>query len=266
MKRNRVGFFKAKVLGLILMGVFGSWSGTARAQVLLSWDSILDSNGVVVTKNTATTYNLVDGISYEIGYWANTVDLTSKATILGGFTPLGVDYAGTVTEGYFSGANNSAVIPTAWVGLQGSTFGIVFGRSSEIWGAFRFNSYAGGAILANSAPPNSPNQMPGFEIAQITSLGVYLPDELTTGDNPQTGADFIASVSIALPQFGDIDSETAGDQFLIATNAIVLIPEPSTTSLVLLGCAFLLKRRKTNAVLGKNCKNPVLGSQKGGLE
>lgn len=237
-----------KTLCYLLVSI-GLLQGSAHSQVLLSWDSVLNTTGVVVTRNTPTTYNLVSGVTYEIGYWINSVDLTSKTTILSGFTPLGAGYSGTVVDGYFSGANDSAVIPGGWAGISGSTFGIVFGRSSEIWGAFRFDQYAGGSIKANSAPPASPNQMDGFEIAQISASGVYLPSSVTSGAGGKTGADFIeTALSIPLTQFGDTDTETPGNQYLTATYGAILIPEPSTVSLLAMASLLLFKRRKAASV------------------
>jgi len=237
-KTNKSSYWSLKiVLGLICVMALGS---KANAQVLITWDSTLNTIGAVVTKNAAGNYALASsGIEWEVGLWSNTVTTTDKTSILSGFTSWKSQdaalYSGQLlADGQFSGSNGSAAIPTSWVGQAGASFGIVFGRSAVTWGAFRFSNYADGNILANLAAPSAPAQQPAFGLDQI---GVaYVP-------NGTTGNFVLSGLTIDLPGFGDQDSDVLGNQFLQATQAIVLIPEPSSASLLALGMAGLVALR-----------------------
>ena len=226
------------VLGFIFAMTIGLKS---NAQVLITWDSALNDIGAVVTKNNVGGYSLAAaGLEWEVGLWNSSVTTTSKATILSGFTSWKSQDAGLYSgvlgaDGQFTGSNNNAAIPTAWVGQPGSSFGIVFGRSSDAtWGAFRFSNYADGNIVANIAAPAAPAQQAAFGLEQI---GVaYVP-------STATGSFVVSGLALNLPGFGDQDSSTAGMQYLQATKGIVLIPEPSSASLLALGMAGLVALR-----------------------
>jgi len=225
------------ILGFMCAMALGSKS---NAQVLITWDSSSSGLGAVLTGNPVSGYQFAStAIEWEVGLWNGSVTTTDKASILSGFTSWKAQdaalYSGLVTaDGQFSGSTANAVIPTAWVGQPGSSFGIVFGRSSDTWGAFRFSNYADGALLANQPSPATPAQQPAFELAQI---GVaYVP----TGT---AGTFVLSGLAIDMPSFGDTDADTAGNQYLQATNGIVLIPEPSSASLLALGMAGLVALR-----------------------
>ena len=237
-KTNKSSYWSLKiVLGLICVMALGS---KANAQVLVSWDSTLNTIGAVVTGNAVDGYVLASsGIEWEVGLWNTTVTTTDKASIFNGFTSWKSQdaalYSGQLgADGQFSGSNGSAAIPTSWVGQPGTSFGIVFGRSAGYWGAFRFSDYAEGNIVANLAAPSAPAQQPAFGLDQI---GVaYVP----TG---QLANYLVSSLAIDLPSFGDQDAATSGMQYLQATQALVLIPEPSSASLLALGVAGLVALR-----------------------
>ena len=237
-KTNKSSYWSLKiVLGLICVMALGS---KANAQVLITWDSTLNNVGAVVTGNAVNGYVLASsGIEWEVGLWNSTVTTTDKASILNGFTSWKTQdaalYSGQLLgDGQFSGSNGSAAIPASWVGQPGTSFGIVFGRNDGYWGAFRFSDYVGGNIVANLAAPSAPAQQSGFGLEQI---GVaYVP----TG---QLDSYVLSSVAIDLPGFGDQDPAILGNQFLQATKAIVLIPEPSSASLLALGMAGLVALR-----------------------
>ena len=211
-----------------------------NAQVLITWDSSSSGLGAVLTGNAVDGYQFAStAIEWEVGLWNSSVTTTDKASILSGFTSWKAQdaalYSGLVTaDGQFSGSNANAVIPTAWAGQPGSSFGIVFGRSSDTWGAFRFSNYTDGNILTNQAPPASPAQQNPFELAQI---GVaYVPTD-------KAGTFVLSGLTVDLPSFDDQDPQTVGNQYLQATNGIVLIPEPSSASLLALGVAGLVALR-----------------------
>jgi hypothetical protein len=225
------------ILGFMCAMALGSKS---NAQVLITWDSSSSGLGAVLTGNAVAGYQFAStAIEWEVGLWNSSVTTTDKASILSGFTSWKAQdaalYSGLVTaDGQFSGSNSSAAIPTAWVGQPGSSFGIVFGRSSNTWGAFRFSNYTDGNLLGNLAAPSAPAQQAPFDLAQI---GVaYVP----TGT---AGTFVLSGLAIDMPSFGDTDDNTAGNQYLQATNGIVLIPEPSSASLLALGMVGLVALR-----------------------
>jgi len=225
------------MLGFMCAMALGS---KINAQVLISWDSTLNTGGAVLTGNPVGGYQFASaGIEWEVGLWNNSVTTTDKASILSGFTSWKAQdaalYSGVIgADGQFTGSNAEAVIPTAWVGQPGTSFGIVFGRSSSTWGAFRFSNYADGNLLGNPVAPNPTVLQPAFALDQI---GVaYVP----TGT---AGTFVLSGLAIDLPGFGDTDLTAPGNQYFQATQGIVLIPEPSSASLLALGMAGLVALR-----------------------
>ena len=250
MKRKKINYPALKV-SLALFFVMAVCF-KANAQVLVSWDSSGSTLGAVVAKNNAGGYQFAAaGIEWEVGLWSGgTVDTTDRASILNSFASWKSQnaslYSGVITaDGQFSGSSSSNGVTTAilndWVGKPGSSFGIVFGRNANLdtgglWGAFRFSTYAGGNFLANIAPPNTPPDQPPFELSQIDVS--YVP----TGT---AGAPFIInSLGLDMTSFGDQDLTTDGNQYLVATQGILLIPEPSSASLLAVGLAGLVALRK----------------------
>ena len=213
----------------------------SNAQVLIGWDSTLNTVGAVLTGNPVNGYQFASaGIEWEVGLWNSSVTTTDKASILSSFTSFKGEnaalYSGVIgADGQFTGSNAEAVIPTAWVGQPGTSFGIVFGRSSQnTWGAFRFSNYEGGNLLGNPVAPNPTNLQPAFALDQI---GVaYVPTDFT-------GNYVLSGLAIDVPSFGDTDTVLSGNQYVQATNGIVLIPEPSSASLLALGVAGLVALR-----------------------
>jgi len=225
------------ILGFMCAMALGSKS---NAQVLITWDSTLNTGGAVLTGNSISGYQFAStGIEWEVGLWSNSVTTTDKASILSSFTSFKGEnaalYSGVIgADGQFTGSNVEAVIPAAWVGTPGTSFGIVFGRSSEdTWGAFRFSNYGGGNFAANIPPPTAAAQQSPFALDQI---GVaYVPADFTDSY-------VLSGLAIDVPSFGDTDP-APGNQYFQATNGIVLIPEPSSASLLALGVAGLVALR-----------------------
>lgn len=249
---NTNSFMPANLVTLVLALLSVVLVPSSKAQVLVGWDSAntLGQFTGVALNNGEVLVSAASGITYELGFWANTIDLTSKTTIISGFTAWGTQngasYFGTVGEdglgdGLLGKSNGNAVIPTSWVGVSGNTVGILFGRNQTQWGAFRFDLYPQGGtigsntILANQAPPNAPAQMDYFTLDMISAAGVI------RGSLQSSNAlDFVA--------FGDQDPETAGVQYLQSTSTISLVPEPSSSALLMIGSVGLVALRRLRKV------------------
>ena len=223
-----------------------------NAQVLVGWDTVNVAGQItgIALNNGTVLVSATSNITYELGFWSNTIDLSSKTSIIAGFTAWGTqggaDYFGTVGEdglgdGLLGKTNGNAVIPTGWVGLAGNTVGILFGRNQEQWGAFRFDLYPTGGTIgsttfpANSLPPASPAQMDYFTFDMISSAGVIAGSIQTSNALPFT-------------QYGDMDPETAGTQYLESSGTVSLVPEPSTGALLMIGAAGLVALRRLRKV------------------
>ena len=185
---------------------------------------------LTITGATATSYNfalsngsiLTDGAIFQIGY-----------------------YNSVVTSASFSGLSSASAFETGWTSFASSTgnaFDIPGLRSATADLATGVNTYEGKSIVMLVGNAST--------ISGSTQVGVFSNSNWIVPANP-TGivpTDYAFDVSDVGTQalFGSLSSGTGaypGDGVVNSANLAVIIPEPSSASLLALGVAGLVALR-----------------------